>query len=139
MEYACAATNVQIYSAGEETQVAPNMFEEVTIIGSRSVYKINAEISIGQPRLWPTTLERPSPSRRGTVIPAPETLTSGNEPVSMRMPNIDDRDLGRRVDVANGAQALTKSRTEQWTTGKGEMMKETRRKASLTVGSAGMK
>ena len=43
-------------------------------------------------------LERPSPSPRGTVILAPEKSTLGNESVSMGMPNIDDRDLGRRVD-----------------------------------------
>ena len=35
MEYACAATNVQIYSAGEDTEVLPNTFEEATIIGPR--------------------------------------------------------------------------------------------------------
>ena len=98
VECACAATKVQMYSAGEKTEVVPNNFEEDTIIGSRWVYKINAENSIGQPRLMPTTLERPSPSRQGTVISAPETLTSGNAAVSMGMPNIDDRDLGRRVD-----------------------------------------
>ena len=97
VEYACVATNDQMYSVGEETEVVPNTFEEATITGSRWVYKINAEKSIGQPRLVPTALERPSPSRRGTVISAPEKSTSGNEPASMGMPNTDDRDLGRRV------------------------------------------
>ena len=43
MEYACAATNDQMYSVGEETEVVPNTFEEATITGSRWVYKINAE------------------------------------------------------------------------------------------------
>ena len=98
VEYACAATNVQMYSVGEETEVVPNTFEEATITGSRWVYKINAEKSIGQPRRVPTALERPLLSRRGTVILAPEKSTSGNEPASMGIPNIDDRDLGRRVD-----------------------------------------
>ena len=35
VEYACAATNVQMYSVGEEMEVVPNTFEEATIIGSR--------------------------------------------------------------------------------------------------------
>ena len=47
VEYACAATNVQMYSAGEETEVVPKTFKEATMIGSRWVYKINAEIFIG--------------------------------------------------------------------------------------------
>ena len=98
VEYACAATNDKMYSVGEETEVVPNTFEEATITGSRWVYKINAEKSIGQPRLVPTALERPSPSRRGTVISAPEKSTSGNELASMSMSNTDIRDLGRRVD-----------------------------------------
>ena len=46
----------------------------------------------------PTAPERPSPSRRGTVIFAPEKSTSWNDPASMGTPNIDDGDLGRRVD-----------------------------------------
>ena len=62
------------------------------------MYKINAEKSIGLPRLVPAALERPSSSWRGTVISAPEKTTLGNEPASMGMPNTDDRDLGRRVD-----------------------------------------
>ena len=45
VEYACAATNDQMYSVGEETEVVPNTFEEATITGSRWVYKINAENS----------------------------------------------------------------------------------------------
>ena len=68
------------------------------MISSRWVYKINAENSIGQQRLVPTAMEHPSPSRRGTAISAPETSSLGNEPMSMRMPNIDDRDVGHRVD-----------------------------------------
>ena len=51
VKYACAATNDQMYSVGEETEVVPNIFEEATITGSRWVYKINAEKYIGQPRL----------------------------------------------------------------------------------------
>ena len=98
VEYAWAATNDQMYSMGEGTGKVPNTFEEATITGSRWVNKINAEKSIGQPRLVPTALERPSPSRRGTVISAPEKSTSGNEPASMGMSNTDNRDLGRRVD-----------------------------------------
>ena len=35
VEYACAVTNVQMYSAGEETEVVSNTIEEATIIGSR--------------------------------------------------------------------------------------------------------
>ena len=58
VDYACAATNVQMYSVGEKMEVVPNTFEEATIIGSRSVYKINADNSIRQPRLMPTALER---------------------------------------------------------------------------------
>ena len=96
--YACAATNDQMYSVGEQTEVVPNTFGEATITDSRWVYKINAEKSIGPPRLVPTALERPSSSRRGAVISAPEKPTSGNEPASMGMPNTDDSDLGRRVD-----------------------------------------
>ena len=63
VEYACAATNVQMYSMGEETEEVPNTFEEATNTASRWVYKINADNSIRQPRLMPTALERPSPSR----------------------------------------------------------------------------
>ena len=43
VEYACAATNDQMYSVGEETEVVPNTFEEATTTGSRRLYKINAE------------------------------------------------------------------------------------------------
>ena len=89
--YACVATNLQMYSAGEETEVLPKTFEEATMIGSRWVYKIAAENSMGQQRLVPTALEHPSPSRRGTAISAPEKSTLGNEPMSMGMPNIDDK------------------------------------------------
>ena len=46
VEYACAATNDQMYSVEEETEIVPNTFEEATITGSRWVYKINAEKSI---------------------------------------------------------------------------------------------
>ena len=77
VEYACAATNDQMYSVGEETEVVPNTFEKATITGPRWVYKINTEISIGQPRLVPTALKRPSPSRRGTVISAPREVNFG--------------------------------------------------------------
>ena len=138
MEYACAATNVQMYSVGEETEVVPNTFEEATITGSRWVYKINADNSIGQPRLMPTALERPSPSRRGIVIFAPEKSTSWNGPASMRTLNIDDGDLAAESTTANGAQTRTKSRMEQWTTRKREGVKETRRNTSFAEGSAGM-
>ena len=41
VEYACAATNVQMYLVGEETEVGPNTFEEATNTGSRWVYKID--------------------------------------------------------------------------------------------------
>ena len=98
MEYACATTNDQMYLVGEETEAVQNTFKEATTTGSRWVYKINAKKSIGQPRLVPTVLERPSPSGRGTVISATEKSTSGNEPALMGMPNTDNRDLGRRVD-----------------------------------------
>ena len=63
VEYAWAATNVQMYSLWEETKVVPNIFEEAAITGSRWVYKIYAENFIEQPRLVPTALKRPSPSR----------------------------------------------------------------------------
>ena len=58
----------------------------------------------------------------------------------MRMPNIDDRDMSRRVDdgrQSTGTDEIKKM--EQCITRKGEMMKETRRKASFAVGSTGMK
>ena len=110
MEYACAATNVQMYSVGEETEVVPNTFEEATTTGSRWVYKINADNSIGQPRLMPTALERPSPSRRGIVIFAPEKSTSWNGPASMGTPNIDDGDLGRRVDDGKRSTGTDKTK-----------------------------
>ena len=139
VKYACAATNVLMYSAGEETEVFPKTFEEATMIGSRWVYKINAENCIGQQRLVPTALERPSPSRRGTVISAPEKSTSGNEPASMRCRTLTIGTWTAESTTANGAQARTKSRMEQGTTRKGERMKKTRRKASFVVGSAGMK
>ena len=98
VEYACAAINVRMYSAGEETEVVLNTFQEAPIIGYRWVYKINAKHSIGQQRLVSTALEHPSPSWRGTAISASEKSTFGNESVSMGMPNIDDRDPDRRVD-----------------------------------------
>ena len=137
VEYACAATNDQMYSVGEETEIVPNTFEEATITGSRWVYKINAEKSIGQPRLVPTALERPSPSRRGTVISAPEKSTSGNEPASMGMPNTDDRDLGRRVDddirgtgtdeIKNGAMDHEKGGEDEGDPQEGELRSGQRR------------
>ena len=92
MDYACAATNDQMYSVGEKMEVVPNTFEEATITGSRWVYKINAEKSMGPPKLVPTALELPSSSRRGTVISTPEKPTSGNQPASIGMPNTGDRD-----------------------------------------------
>ena len=98
VEYTCFATNVQIYSAVEETEVFPKTFKETTMIVSRWVYKISAENPRGQQRLVSTALEYPSPSWQGTAISAPEKSTLWNEPMSMRMPNIDDRDLGHRID-----------------------------------------
>ena len=137
MEYACAATNDQMYSVGEETDVVPNTFEEATITGSRWVYKINAEKSIGPPRLVPAALEHPSSSRRGTVISAPEKPTSGNEPASMGMPKTDDRDLGRRVDhdkrstgtdeIENGAMDHEKGGEDEGDPQEGELRSEQRR------------
>ena len=76
------------------------------------------------------------------MISAPEKSTSGNEPASMGIPNTDDRDLGRRVDDdkrSTGTDEIENGGMEQWTTRKGERMKETRRKASFAVGSAEMK
>ena len=58
-DYACATTNVQMYSVGEETEIVSKTFEEATIIGSRWMYKINVEKSIGQPKLVPTALGHP--------------------------------------------------------------------------------
>ena len=134
VEYACAATNDQMYSVGEETEVVPNTFEEAAITGSRWVYKINAEKSIGPPRLVPAALERPSSLRRGTVISAPEKPTSGNEPASMGMPNTDDRDLGRRVDgdkrtdeIENGAMDHEKGGEDEGDPQEGELRSEQRR------------
>ena len=135
MEYVCAATDGQMYSVGEETEVVPNNFEEATITGPHWVYKINSEKLLGQLRLVPTALERPSPSRRGTVISAREKSTLGNEPASMGTPNT----WVAESTTAYGVQARTKSRMERWTTRKGERMKETRKKASFAVGSAEMK
>ena len=137
MEYACAATNDQMYSVGEETEVVPNTFEEATITGSRWVYKINAENSIGPPRLVPAALERPLSSRRGTVISAPEKPTSGNKPASMGMPKTDDRDLGRRVDddkrstgtdeIENGGMDHEKGGEDEGDPQEGERRSEQRR------------
>ena len=137
MEYACAATNDQMYLVGEETEVVSNIFEEATITGSRWVYEINAESFMVQPRLVPTALERPSSSRRGTVISAPEKPTSGNEPASMGMPNTDDRDLGRRVDdekrgtgmdeIENGAMDHEKGGEDEGDPQEGELRSGQRR------------
>ena len=137
VEYAYAATNDQMYSVGEETEVVPKIFEEATITGSRWVYKINAEKSIGLPRLVPAALERPSSSWRDTVISAPEKPTSGNEPASMGMPNTDDRDLGRRVDddkrstgtveIENGATDHEKGGEDEGDPQEGELCSEQRR------------
>ena len=137
VEYACAATNDQMFSVGEETEVVPNTFEEATITGSRWVYKINAEKIIGQPRLVPTALERPSPSRRGTLISAPEKSSSGNEPASMGMSNTDDRDLGRTVDddkrstgtdeIENGAMDHEKGGEDEGDPQEGELRSRQRR------------
>ena len=137
VEYACAATNDQMYSVGEETEVVLNTFEEATITGSRWVYKINAEKSIGQPRLVPTALERSSPSRRRTVISAPEKSTSGNEPASIGMLNTEDRDLGRRVDddirstgtdeIKNGAMDHEKGGEDEGDPQEGELRSGQRR------------
>ena len=71
VEYACAVTNEQMYSVWGGEEVVPNTFGEATITGSRWVYKINTENSIGPPRLVPTVLERPSSSRRGIVWDSP--------------------------------------------------------------------
>ena len=137
VEYACAATNDQMYSVGEETEVVPNTFEEATITGSRWMYKINAENSIGPPRLVPTVLERPSSSRRGTVISAPEKPTSRNEPALMGIPNTDDRDLGGRVDddkrstgtdkIENGAMDHEKGGEDEGDPQEGELRSGQRR------------
>ena len=54
----------------------------------------------------------------------------------MRMPNIDKRDLDRRVDDGKRSIGTDESRMEQWTTRRGGMMKKTHRKASFAVGSA---
>ena len=134
VEYACAATNGQMYSVGKETEVVPNTFEEATITGSRWVYKINAEKFIGLPRLVPAALEHPSSSWRGTVISAPEKPTSGNEPASIGMPNTDDRDLGRRVDddkrstgtveIENGAMDHEKGGEDEGDPQEGELCSE---------------
>ena len=107
------------------------------IIGSPWMYKINAESSIGQPRLVPMALERPSPSWRGTVISAPEKSTSGNEPVSMRMPNFDDSGIGRRVDdgtrstdtdkIKNGAMDHEKGGDDEGDSQEGELRSGQRR------------
>ena len=137
VEYACAATNDQMYSVGEETEVVPNTFEEATITSSRWVYKINAEKFIGLPRLVPAALKRPSSSWRGTVISAPEKPTSGNEPASMGMPNTDVRDLGRRVDddkrstgtveIENGTMDHEKGGEDEGDPQEGELCSEQRR------------
>ena len=137
VEYACAATNGQMYSVGEEMEEVSNTFEEATITGSRWVYKINAENSIGPPRLVPAALERPSSSRRDTMISAPEKPTAGNEPASMGMPNTDDRDLGRRADdnkrstctdeIENGAMDHEKGGEDEGDPQEGELCSEQRR------------
>ena len=137
VEYAYVSTNDQVYSVGEETEVVLNTFEEATITGFRWVDKINAKNSVGPSRLVPTALERPSSSRRGTVISAPEKPTSGNEPASMGMPNTDDRDLGRRVDddkrstgtdeIENGAMDHEKGGEDEGDPQEGELRSGQRR------------
>ena len=127
----------QMFSMGEETEVVPYTFEEATIIGSRWMYKTDAKNSIRQPRLVPTTLECPSPSRRGTVISASEKSTSGNEPVSMGMPNTDDRGIGRKADdgkrstgtdeIKNGAMDHEKGRDDEGGPQEGELRSGQRR------------
>ena len=107
------------------------------MIGSRWVYKINAENAIGQQRLVPTALEHPSPSRRGTAISFPEKSTLGNEPMSMRMPNIDDMNLGHKVDdgkwstgtdgIRNGAMGHVKRGDDEGDPQEGELSSGQRR------------
>ena len=139
VEYACAAANVRMYSVGEETEVFPKTFEEATTIGSRWVYKINAENSIGQQRLVPTALEHPSPSQRGTAISAPRSRLWGTSRYQWGCRTLTMGTWATESTTANGAHALTESRMEQWTTRRGEVMKETCRKVSFAAGSAGMK
>ena len=137
VEYARVATNVQIYSVGKETKLVPNTFKEAVIIDSRWVYKIIAENSIGQPKLVTAKLEHPSPSRRGIAIPVPEKSTSGNAQVSMGMPNIDDRDLGLRIDdgkrgtgteeIKNRAMNHEKGRDDEGDPQEGELCSGQRR------------
>ena len=102
------------------------------------MYKINAKNSIGQQRLVPTALEHRSPSRSGTAISAPEKSTLGNKPVSMGMPNIDDRGLGRRADDDKRSTGTNEIKNGGMGHEKGEGTKETRRKASFAAGSAEM-
>ena len=71
------------------------------------------------------------------MISAPEKSTSGNEPASMRMPNTDDRDLGRRVDddkrstgtdeIENGAMDHEKGGEDEGDPQEGELRSEQRR------------
>ena len=85
----------------------------------------------------PTALERPSPLRRGTAISAPVKSTSGNEPMSMGMPNINDRDLGHRVDnikrssgtdeIKNGAMNHGKEQDYEGDSQEGELHSGQRR------------
>ena len=122
---------------GKKQKYFQKTFEEATMIGSRWVYKINAENSIGQQRLVPTALEHPSPSWGGTPISAPEKSTLGNEPMSMRMPNIHDRDLGHRVDdgkrstgtdgIKNGAMDHEKGGGDEGDPQEGELRSGQRR------------
>ena len=83
-----------------------------------------------------------SDSADHTSVSTPaDTRGPGNDPVSMGIPNIDERTWAAESTTANGEQARTKPGVEQGITmGKGsELTKETRNNASIVVGSAGMK
>ena len=75
---------------------------------------------------------------KNAQIPA-GTRGPGNEPVSMGMPDNDEKDLGRKVDDVEritGADKIRNGARDH----KGErMVKETSKNASLAVCSAGTK
>ena len=75
-------------------------------------------------------------------VPTPAgTREPGDELVSMGMPNIDERDLGRGVDGGERSTGTDETRSgARGHEGEGcEMTKETSRNASIAVGSAEMK
>ena len=73
-------------------------------------------------------------------VPTPVvTRGPGNQPLSMRMKNIDKMELCCGVDDGERSTGTDRPVLEQETTRGGRKMKETRRNAGIAAGSAGLK